>query len=69
MRYHQQYVVGHYVANTKCITKNLNIKKTPDNEINARIMDECIKIRDDTMNCDTMSQCDVNNRVMYLTTM
>ena len=28
-----------------------------------------IEIRDDTMSCETMKQCDANDIVMYLTTM
>ena len=44
-----------------------NIKT--DDDINASIIAECIKIRDDTMTCDTMNQCDANDIVRYLTTM
>ena len=58
-----------YVANTKPITKSYKNNKTTDGDINSSIIAECINTRDDTMNCDTMSQCDANNIVMYLTTM
>ena len=56
---------GTYVTINKLITKSCknNIKKDDD------IIAECIKIRDDTMTCDAMNQCDANDIVMYLTTM
>ena len=39
-----------------------NIKT--DDDINARIIAECINRRDDTMNCDITSQCDETDIVM-----
>ena len=60
---------GTYVAINKLITKRYNNNIKTDDYINASIIAECIKIRDDTMTCDTMNQCDANDIVMYLTTM
>ena len=47
---------------------SINTIKT-DDAIHASIIAECIKIRDNTMTCGTMQQCDANDIVMYLTTM
>ena len=58
---------GTYVAINKVITKRY--MTSMDDDINASIIAECIMIRDDTMTCDTMNQCDDNDIVMYLTTM
>ena len=60
---------GTYVAINKLITKRYNNNIKTDDDINASIIAECIVIRDDTMTCDTMNQCDDNDIVMYLTTM
>ena len=62
---------GPYVAINKLITKSYKNNIKTDDDINVSIIAECIKIRDDTMNCecDTMNQCDANDIVMYLTTM
>ena len=60
---------GTYVAINKLITKRYHNNIKTDDDINASIIAECIMIRDDTMTCDTMNQCDANDIVMYLTTM
>ena len=60
---------GTYVAVNKLITKWYNNNIKTDDDINASIIAECIMIRDNTMTCNTMNQCDANNIVMYLTTM
>ena len=36
-----------------------------DDDINASIIAEYIKIRDDTMTCDTMNQCDANDSHVF----
>ena len=59
---------GTYVAINKLITKRSNNNIKTDDDINASIIAERINIRDDTMTCDTMNQCDANGIVMYLTT-
>ena len=61
--------MGHNVAINKLITKRYNKNIKTDDDINAGIIAERIKIRGDTMTCDTMNQCDVNDIVMHLTTM
>ena len=58
-----------YVAVNKLITKWYNNNIKTDDDINASIIAECIMIRDNTMTCNTMNQCDANDKVMYLTTM
>ena len=60
---------GIYVAINKLITKRYNNNIKTDDDFSASIIAECIKIRDDTMICDTMNQCDANDIVMHLTTM
>ena len=60
---------GTYVAINKFITKSYKNKIKTDDAIHASIIAECIMIRDDTMSCETMKQCDANDIVMYLTTM
>ena len=60
---------GTYVAVNKLITKWYNNNIKTDDDINASIIAECIMIRDNTMTCNTMNQCDANDIVMYLTTM
>ena len=52
----------------KLITKRYNNNIKTD-DFNASIIAECIMIRDDTMTCDTMNQCDAKDIVMYFTTM
>ena len=63
---HQRCVVGHMPLLTSSSQK---ATKITDDDINASIIAECIKIRDDTKTCDTMNKCDANDIVMYLTTM
>ena len=58
---------GTYVAINKLITKWYNNNIKMDDDINASIIAECIMIRDDTMTCHTVNQCDANDIVMYLT--
>ena len=58
---------GTYVAINKLKSHTNDIKT--DDAIHASIIAECIKIRDDTMSCETMNQYDANDIVMYLTTM
>ena len=60
---------GSYVAISKLITKSYKNTIKTDDAIHASIIAECIKIRDNTMTCGTMQQCDANDIVMYLTTM
>ena len=60
---------GTYVAVNKLITKWYNNNIKTDDDINASIIAECIMIRDSTMTCHTINQCDANDIVMYLTTM
>ena len=60
---------GTYVAVNKLITKWYNNNIKTDDDINASIIAECIMIRDNTMTCNTMNQCDANDIVMYLTIM
>ena len=61
---------GTYVAAiNKLVTKMYNNNIKTDDDINASIIAECIKINDDTMTYDTMNQCDANDIVKYLTTM
>ena len=60
---------GTYVAISKLVSKSYKNNIKTDDDINASIITECIKICDDTMTCDTLNQCDANNIVMYLTTM
>ena len=60
---------GTYVAINKLITKRYTNNIKTDDDVNASIIVECIKIHDDTMTCDTMNQCGANDIVMYLTTM
>ena len=55
---------GTCVANNKLITKCYNNHMKTHDDINASIIAEFIKIRDDTMTCDTMYQCDASNIVM-----
>ena len=50
---------------TKRYTDNINT----DDDNNGSIIAECIKIRDDTMTCGSINQCDANDTVVYLTTM
>ena len=57
-----------YVAITKLITKSYKNNIKTDDDTDPSIIAECFNIRDDTMNCDTISQCDANNILMYLTT-
>ena len=53
---------GTYVVITKLISKsNKNNIKT-DADTNYSIIAECINRYDDTMNCDTMSQCYAGKR-------
>ena len=59
---------GTYVAVNKLITKWYNNNIKTDDDINASIIAECIMIRDNTMTCHTMNQCDANDIVIYLTT-
>ena len=66
MTYHQR--CGTYVTINKLITKRYKNNIKTDDDINASISAECIMIRDNTMTCDTMNQCDANDIVMYLTT-
>ena len=58
-----------HIAINKLITKWYNNNIKTDDDINASIIAECIMIRDDTMACHTMNQCDANDIVMYLTTL
>ena len=51
------------------ITKSYKNTIKTDDAIHASIIAECIKLRDNTMTCGTMQQCDANDIVMYLTTM
>ena len=60
---------GTYVAINKFITKSYKNNIKTDDAIHASIIAECIKIRDDTMSCETMKHCDSNDIVMHLTTM
>ena len=60
---------GTYVATNKLFTKRYTNNIKTDYDINAGIIAECIKIRDNTMTCDTMNRCYANDIVMYLTTM
>ena len=60
---------GTYIAINKLITKWYSNNIKTDDDINASIIAECIMIRDNTMTCHTMNQCDANDIVMYLTTM
>ena len=69
MKYNQSWVVGHYVAINKLITKSYKNYIKTDAAINASIIAECIKIRDDIMTWDTMNQFDANDIVIYLTTL
>ena len=64
MTYHQRCVVGHYVAINKLIAKNYKHNIEMDDGVNAST-----KIRDGTMTCDTMNNCDASDVVMCLTTM
>ena len=66
MKYHQRCVAGHNSIN-KVMTKSYTNNIKTDDAIHASTIAECIKIRDDTMTCETMTQCDAND--MYLTTM
>ena len=59
---------GTYAAINKLITKSYKNNIKTDDAIYANIIAECIKIRDDTMTCETIKQCDANDIVMYLTT-
>ena len=70
MTYHQICGIRHgtYVAIAKLITKRYKNNIKTDGDFNASIIAECIIIRDDTMNCDDMSQCDAKYIAMYLTT-
>ena len=54
---------------TSLITKSYKNNIKTDDAIHASMIAECIKIRDDTMSCETRQQCDANDNVMYLTTM
>ena len=56
---------GTYVAINKFITKSYKNNIKTDDAIHASIIAECIKIRDDTMSCEPMKQCDANDIVMY----
>ena len=56
-----------YVAINKLIAKRYNSNIQTDDDINASVIAECIKIRDDTMTYNTMNQCDAYDIV--LTTM
>ena len=71
MTYHQRRVVGHMSLLTSSSLKATKMikKRMMIDDINASIIADCIKICDDTMNCDSMNQCDANDLVMYLTTM
>ena len=60
---------GTYVAINKLITIGYKNNIKTDDAIHASIISECITIRDDTMTCETMKQCDANDIVIYLTTM
>ena len=60
---------GTYVSINKLITKSYTNNIKTDDDINASIIAECIKIRDDTMTRDTINQCDANDIVMHLKTM
>ena len=60
---------GSYVAISKLITKSYKNTIKTDDATHASIIAECIKIRDTTMTCETMQQCDANDIVMYLTNM
>ena len=51
---------GTYVTISKLITKSYKNNIKMDDDINASIIVGCINIHDDTMNCDTMSQCNAN---------
>ena len=57
---------GTHVAINKLITKSYTHNIKTDDEINASIIAECIKIRDDTRTCDTMNQCDANNTALNI---
>ena len=53
---------GTYVAIiNKLINKSYKNNIKTDDAIHASIIAECIKIRDDTMTCETMEQCDAND--------
>ncbi len=58
---------GTYVAINKLITKRYTNNIKTDDDINASIIAECIMIRDDTMTCHTMNQCDAKDIVMFCT--
>ena len=68
MTYHQRCVMEHYVPINKLITKSYKNNIKTDDDVNAIIIAECIKICDDTTTCDTMNHCDANDIAMYLTT-
>ena len=70
MTYREICVVEYISLSQSSLLKQLytNYIKT-DDDINASIIAECANIRNDTSNCDTMSQCDANDIAMYLTSM
>ena len=53
---------GTYVGITKLITKSYTNNIKTDDDTNYSIDAECINRCDDTMNCDTMSQCHAGKR-------